>query len=328
MEKISIIVPIYNAEKTINRCIDSLLKQTYKNIEIILINDGSIDNSLLICKNYAAKDKRVVVINKSNGGVSSARNAGIVKVSGNYIMFCDSDDYVYDNWCEEMYKMYKDNYLIMCGYNMIKDKKIINSIIPKSISKIVDKNKVMELENYGFFSPFNKLYNAKIIKNNNIYFDSNLNFGEDLIFNLSYLMHISKGVLLVDKALYAYDVTNDESLSKVFTINLIDQIYYFYKQVKELMKKIGINDIYQEKILHNHVYNDIERYIYDIVFTDCIDYHKKIKVINYILNSDTYQECIKDIKFINLIYKFCSLRKDGRFIYFFYKIRDRIKNNS
>ena len=94
MELVTIIVPVYNTSKYLNKCLDTLLAQTYENIEIILVDDGSTDNSLEICKSYEEKDKRIVVISKANGGSSSARNVGLDAAKGSYVGFVDSDDYV------------------------------------------------------------------------------------------------------------------------------------------------------------------------------------------------------------------------------------------
>ena len=102
MGKVSIIVPIYNVEKYLSKCIESILSQTYKNIEIILVDDGSPDNSPQICDEYAKKDDRIIVIHKANGGVSSARNAGIDIATGKYIGFVDPDDYIENNMYELM----------------------------------------------------------------------------------------------------------------------------------------------------------------------------------------------------------------------------------
>ena len=102
--KISIIVPIYNVEKYLERCINSLINQTYKNIEIILVNDGSTDNSLIICEKYKNIDSRIILVNKENGGLSDARNVGIDNSSGNYITFIDSDDYIDDDYVYTLYK--------------------------------------------------------------------------------------------------------------------------------------------------------------------------------------------------------------------------------
>lgn len=97
LPKVSIIVPVYNSEKTLARCINSILKQKYQTTEIILVNDGSTDNSLTICEEYARKDPRVIVIDKKNTGVSDTRNTGISYASGEYIQFVDSDDWITEN---------------------------------------------------------------------------------------------------------------------------------------------------------------------------------------------------------------------------------------
>lgn len=115
---ISIIVPVYNVEKYLNKCIDSIINQTYKNIEIILVDDGSTDNSGKICDEYLLRDSRIKVIHKNNGGLSSARNEGINISSGEYIGFVDSDDWVEPNMYEEMYKkiLYSNADIVDCGY--------------------------------------------------------------------------------------------------------------------------------------------------------------------------------------------------------------------
>lgn len=122
--KVSVVIPIYNAEEYLNKCIDSILEQSLKEIEIILINDGSIDRSGEICDEYAMKDERIRVIHKVNEGVSRARNRGIVEASGKYIMFVDSDDYVNQEYCKCLYDLsekYKNN-LVICGFNMINNR--------------------------------------------------------------------------------------------------------------------------------------------------------------------------------------------------------------
>lgn len=108
-EKISIIIPVFNVEKYLRKCIDSILSQTYKNLEIILVNDGSTDNSAIICDNYQKKDSRIKVIHKKNGGLSDARNCGIKASTGNYITFIDSDDFIDKNFITILYKLILEN---------------------------------------------------------------------------------------------------------------------------------------------------------------------------------------------------------------------------
>ena len=118
MELISIIVPIYNTEKYIRRCVNSIMCQTYRNLQIILVDDGSMDHSGMICDELAMQDKRIIVIHKMNGGLSDARNAGLEKAEGDYIGFVDSDDYVEEDMYETLYneigKKHAD--IVSCGY--------------------------------------------------------------------------------------------------------------------------------------------------------------------------------------------------------------------
>ena len=125
-KKISVIVPIFNGEKYLRRCIESILKQTYKNIELILINDGSEDKSLAICEEYKKNDKRIIIINKENEGVSIARNIGIEKATGELISFVDADDYLEITFLQELFDMMKkyNTEYITCGYNRVYDNHI------------------------------------------------------------------------------------------------------------------------------------------------------------------------------------------------------------
>ena len=111
---ISIVIPVYNVENYLNRCIESIISQTYENIEIILINDGSKDNSLLICKEYKNKDKRIKVIDKKNEGVSIARNIGVEKSSGKYVIFVDSDDWIEKTFVENLHKKISEYNVDIC----------------------------------------------------------------------------------------------------------------------------------------------------------------------------------------------------------------------
>ena len=131
-ELISVVVPVYNVEKYIDKCINSIINQTYKNLEIILVDDGSPDNCGNICDEYAKKDNRIIVIHKENGGVSSARNIGIKNAKGKWITFVDSDDWIENDYVEKLSKIGIQNKaeVVLCGYNRINnnDKQPINAI--------------------------------------------------------------------------------------------------------------------------------------------------------------------------------------------------------
>ena len=192
--KISIVVPVYNSEEKIIRCIESVLKQSYTNIELILVNDGSKDLSGEICERYAKLDNRIKVIHKDNGGVSSARNLGIKISTGEYIQFIDSDDYIDPDICEKLInKMIKSNAdLVVCGYKSINKDNIFyveyEECIYESLVNLT--NDFSDLYQKNFFnSIWDKLYKKEFIIE---LFDETISLGEDLIFNLNYLKQIRK----------------------------------------------------------------------------------------------------------------------------------------
>ena len=210
-KKVSIIVPVYNAEKTIAYCVNSIRKQTYENIEIICVNDGSKDKSSEILQELALADKRILVINKQNQGVSAARNTGLSKATGEYVQFVDSDDAIENSMVEEMVSAIENNdaQWVICGYKFSDGQE---SRIPEQ--GCCTTKGFWERFNYfymgGFFcSPWNKLFVKEFINHT---FDENMNLGEDAVFNLQYALNISR-ISIVDRALYLYTVGNTDSLS-------------------------------------------------------------------------------------------------------------------
>ena len=166
MEKISIIVPVYNTSKFLKKCLTSLINQTIKNIEIIVVDDGSTDESLEIAKSFAKLDNRVKVYSKTNGGLSSARNCGLRKATGKYIGFVDSDDYVDENMFETLRDMIKENnaQLSICGWYVVKDN-IIEECKFKSKRTVLDSEKCIDiLLNHVSFDNFacNKLFDKTL----------------------------------------------------------------------------------------------------------------------------------------------------------------------
>jgi glycosyltransferase involved in cell wall biosynthesis len=178
MIKVSIIVPVYKAEKYISKCIESLVVQTIKDIEIILVDDGSPDNSGKICDEYSYKDNRIKVVHKVNGGVSSARNNGIKASIGEYILFVDSDDWVENNYVEALLKAkakYPDSEPL-CGFRTVSDYNgtlIANNVFSEEEETEITFDKYMLLvQGWLAQSPCNKLFDASIIKENNLLFDT------------------------------------------------------------------------------------------------------------------------------------------------------------
>lgn len=225
-EKVSIIIPVYNCEKYLKKCVDSILEQTYDNFELLLVNDGSTDNSLEVCKSF--KDKRIKVINKKNGGASSARNAGLDKASGDYVMFVDSDDFIHQNTVKELYnnlKKYKAEVSI-CGCTILRDANVIKKITDEEViyeySNIDMCKKMQGLDNdYVGDVVWGKLYKASLFKT--------LRFVEGMMNEDAVLLHelyynCKKGVK-TSKGLYYYCVFDNNSVSrKKFSYKHLDNL--------------------------------------------------------------------------------------------------------
>lgn len=189
MPKISVIVPVYNTEKYLHRCIDSILAQTFTDFELLLINDGSKDNSGKICDEYAAKDPRIRVFHKENGGASSARNLGLDNAKGEWLTFVDSDDYIFENYLQNYICQISENVDIICQ-GMEFDKLFSEKHPIKHMGTTYKGNIQKGIEEL-YKSPMpgslcNKCFKTKIINEQHLRFNTNITFREDEIFVLNY----------------------------------------------------------------------------------------------------------------------------------------------
>lgn len=212
--KISIIIPVYNTEQYLSRCLNSVINQTYKNIEIICVNDKSTDSSEKILNEYVKKDNRIILISlEQNSGVSNARNIALSKITGEYVCFLDSDDFLELTSCEKLYKnMLEHKSELACGGH-IKVNKFNRKISPwiPNLDESTNPNK----EIYSFTKHRNvtqKLFKVSIIKENNIHFEKDLNYMEDALFLVTYLKHC-KLISSVKEALYNVQI-NPNSLCR------------------------------------------------------------------------------------------------------------------
>lgn len=184
---ISIIVPVYKAERYLRKCVESLLAQTFTDLEIILVDDGSPDTCPLICDEYAQKDKRIRVIHQNNLGQSMARNNALSIAVGEYIGFVDSDDWVEKEYCQTLYDLIQGKDLAICSYNTVYEGKPLSKRKHELQSTIsLNKNKLW-YEVFGNLNnaAWNKLYRRELLKGIN--FDTEMYHGEDLLFNLNYI---------------------------------------------------------------------------------------------------------------------------------------------
>lgn len=244
---ISVIIPIFNAEKYLENTLKSLLLQNFKNIEFICVNDGSTDTSLEILKKYSNIDNRIKIINKNNGGVSEARNKGLEYCSGKYITFLDADDTINPNIYCKMYKKIIDDKsdMVITGYTKCYESSNVSRIdFNMNVNEEVITNYTKYV--YEYFSKYhdngylwNKLYKRDIIDEYKLKFDERLTMCEDLLFNLQYLYHTQK-VSFINESLYDYNIRYESATYRLH-INAFLSRKLTYEQNRINCKKWGMN---------------------------------------------------------------------------------------
>lgn len=237
--KLSIIIPTYNAQDSISRIVNTILNQDYENYELIIVNDGSKDDTQGVITQLAKKDSRVVVVSKENGGPSSARNLGLAKARGDYIQFYDADDNIVPGVLSKIVHNMKHNDMVVSGWqiNLQKDDKLIEKykqLTPEP--QIIDRNiKEFTLKSFGtdglMYNLWNKMLKTDIIRANNLKFDESLRFGEDVLFTLDYLK-FTKKIQIIPEISYVY---TSGSTGSVFRQSSVDP-QSRYKNDEALLK--------------------------------------------------------------------------------------------
>lgn len=242
---ISIIVPVYNSEKTLDRCINSILEQTFHDWELLLINDGSTDNSKCICDIYAAKDKRIKVFHKVNGGVGSARNIGIDKARGIWITFVDSDDEICDG-VFNLLSSYNEDLVIFDYFIKEHDGKLFVS--PKIVQYNLNEMLKKYIDYEVFRTPWGKFFKRYIVSD--LRFDLNLKIGEDTLFVLQYLRRCSS-IKYINKDYYVWyrpeKALNEKyRLSVSDSVNIVCKLYesYYTLEIKSIKFERFIYDFF------------------------------------------------------------------------------------
>ena len=249
--KVSIIVPVYNVESYLKRCLESIINQTYKNIEIILIDDGSTDNSSSICDNYQEIDKRIKVIHQKNMGLSSARNKGLEIATGDYIWFIDSDDYIELNSLEVIIPYLKKYDIVVFNYNEIINKKITK------IKSFYNYNDIETKYLLSHCNAWNKIYKRELF-NNNLFPEKHIY--EDLYLIPTLILKTNK-IVFLDKYLYNY-VQRNNSL-KNSANNTLDRIYALNNLY------IKLNNKYKEEVEYLFIYNLLITSLIEEVTNNC-----------------------------------------------------------
>lgn len=249
---VSIIIPVYNAESRFRRCLDSILSQDFSNFECILVDDGSTDGSPSICDEYAKQDARIIVIHKKNGGVSSARNAGLEIAKGKWIVFVDIDDYLKCHHISGMLNTANQSDSIdftICGFYEIK--KTGNTEHSYQPQMYIGKEHICRMFDttslLTYMVPWNKMFRHSIIQEHHIRFDEKLSISEDRLFSYEYMLHI-RGAAISAQVTYIHDTTDFSSLSH--RAHSFSRLSYRYEKLSLSMKALlNLYSIHDEKIL-------------------------------------------------------------------------------
>lgn len=330
--QVSIIVPAYNVENYIERCLNSLVNQTFKDIEIITINDGSTDKSLELLNKYAKEDIRVSVIDLGDEGVSYCRNLGVEKANGKYIMFVDSDDWIDSNMIEAMYKKAEENKLdlVMCSYIrefkdhskekrfnlpeeiIYKEDKVKNELLRKLVGPVKEELSNPEMLD-ALGTVWGKLYRADILKENKLKFVdlSEIGSAEDTLFNIFTFNYLKK-VMFLNKPMYHYWRDNPKSVTSQYNPKLKEQRKVFFKYISDFLKENNFVQVFEEA-LNNRICTSV----LGLGLIECSKNNKvsvinKIKNIKKIINEEYVRNAYK-----NLELKYFSIH--WRIFYFFIK---------
>lgn len=309
---ISVIVPIYNAKNFLPRCIESVLNQTFKNFELLLINDGSKDSSLDICNKYLEKfPDKIKVFNNKNMGCSITRNFGIEKSQGKYLLFIDSDDWIEKDMLEEMYQkaLIEDSDVVISG--VIREDLVSNTTLIQNPT-FKESSYFWLTENNLIPYIWNKLYKKSLILDNSILFPINIRLSEDMVFNIKTLLEAKK-ITVLSKAFYHYIIHGDNTvlnIEKRKDIFLALETIYKYLLEKKLDNDIELFNKLRElseihiksaflKLLYSKDRKEFKKY-----FSMFLKDTKKIKFLNFVSRFKIYKRAFS----VYLIYLF-NLKK-------------------
>lgn len=297
MPKISIIVPVYKAEKYIEACTAAILAQTEPDFELLLVDDGSPDQSGAICDKLAEKDARIRVIHKENGGASSARNRGLDMASGRYVMFCDSDDRPGEIWCQELLNAMEAGGadLCVCGFACVKDGKTVReSLIKSEDGKAVDTDLHTLFDIRQLNTPWNKIFRRSAIEANALRFDETMTDGEDQYFNLRYLEKAGQRIRILPQALYYYTEDNAQSVTSRFIPNMWEQKKKSFSLLHDLIFAEGNDNAAYEGAFYDSFVDAISRVLNNNMSSgNKVGTCKKISMNGKILRDPVCRDALK-----------------------------------
>lgn len=285
ISKVSIIVPMYNSQKTIERCVNSLVNQTWKNLDIVLIDDGSYDDTLNIINNI--KDERIRVFSQENKGVSAARNLGLKKAVGEFLIFVDSDDYISLNMIESLMLYAKEDSLVFSNIFINDINQLYELKIFQNSNELISKEKAMkEIISGGAGLICSKLISRRLVERNEVKFNEEIFLGEDQLFFLE-VAALSNNFYHVDMAFYYYDRTNEKSATNKYHDKLIYNFIKLQDEIKSIFSRTRLDTKNNIKFINNK---------FKYCFWDCIDNELvNVKIFNYYENIKSTNIILKEI---------------------------------
>lgn len=316
---ISVIVPAYNCVNSLAYCIHSIRQQTFSDWELILVDDGSTDGSNKLCDKFAAEDDRIRVIHKPNGGVSSARNTGIDAANGEYITFCDSDDYLEQDYLAVLLQTARSNpkcghiwccFQTVTGYQKENATPNFTSLEPTLLYTLRDYMTLHEM--WLDAGPCNKLYTAEVIRNAGVHFPDDLSLGEDWLFNLAYI-DASKNcrIAVVTKPLYNYVRGNNDSLDSKYRRDLLGIYRKLNAECESHLKNWKVPQEQMEKFFNSRFYL-YEKVLRNTMRAPDMNRGEKLKWNSLFMQSKEFREALETRTcFIHPIY--LSAYQSGNF---------------
>lgn len=311
---VSIIIPVYNTEAYLGYCLNSVVSQTYRQIEVILVNDGSTDDSLTICHNYANIDSRISIISIENSGVSNARNVGLDAAKGEFVQFVDSDDVMRTDMVER-FVQYMEVYQVdmaICGFEKIElggESNDMNRCILSS--SIMGTECVLTKQHFfermGFIlwrtstleNVTNKMFRRSVLIDHHIRFLDEISLGEDFCFNMDYVQHI-RGVIFTSGIYYYYIQQNKDSLTKKYRADLFDNQMFLIRRFRNMIKGSVKMSKDEEKAIAEYTMSKMIQSLYNLKSHECmLSILEKKREIARIINDDDIREAYNKVSYID-----------------------------
>ena len=306
MIDISILMPVYNAEKYLNETIDTIKNQSFSNWELIIVDDGSIDNSKEICTKLMNDDKRIKYIFQENLGVSHTRNVALENAQGKYIVFVDSDDLIHEDYLKILINSIEKNNsdISVCNFierkisNTGKIEDITREFYLKEVMEMSEmKDYIMDFGNSGLLNPlWNKIYKREIIENNNITFDEKVETGEDFIFNLQYFRKVKK-ISFIKDSLYYYIRRNNNSITYKYIENMYEKGWEIHWLLESFLKDMGFYNEENAYVLYGNHLTGVFSAFLNLYHDHCkLTSKEKRSYIKKIISKSYVKECAANRK--------------------------------